>query len=186
MKICSKCKKEKSLDQFSRNINSKDGFCWACKTCSAKDSRAWRKANPEQHKAGTLAWRLANRVRVKNGQRDWREKNREWVKERDLKWRKSNPEILAASGHRRALKRYNISEEDFILLKKKQQNKCAICQEGFKKTPRIDHDHVTGKVRGLLCNTCNISLGGFKDSPRLLQAASNYLLTAPRSCGILT
>jgi hypothetical protein len=39
----------------------------------------------------------------------------------------------------------------------------------------IDHDHETGMVRGLLCNGCNIGLGGFRDNPRLLIRAADYL-----------
>jgi hypothetical protein len=39
----------------------------------------------------------------------------------------------------------------------------------------VDHDHVTGKVRGLLCNTCNVALGALQDSEELLIKAAGYI-----------
>ena len=51
---------------------------------------------------------------------------------------------------------------------------CAICKE-FMQSPHIDHCHKTGKVRGLLCQTCNSGLGMFHDQPDQLRAAAEYL-----------
>jgi hypothetical protein len=61
---------------------------------------------------------------------------------------------------------------------KDQGNKCAICgslSPGKKETSfHVDHDHETGKVRGLLCELCNVGLGYFK-TPKELRAAAAYL-----------
>lgn len=74
---------------------------------------------------------------------------------------------------------YKITEEDFQNLITLQNNLCAICgkpQNGrWKKNLHIDHDHTTGKIRGLLCNLCNLGVGKFKDDPHLLRKAANYL-----------
>jgi hypothetical protein len=82
--------------------------------------------------------------------------------------------------HSRHLKdRYGITLEDYDTLVVKQDGRCAICQTtnpgGRKGRFCIDHDHITGKIRGLLCSPCNRALGGFHDDPRLLQIAAEYL-----------
>lgn len=62
-------------------------------------------------------------------------------------------------------------------MKIQQDNKCLICSETFTeaKVPHIDHNHETGKIRGLLCRTCNSGLGMFKDDPDKLRQAITYL-----------
>ena len=54
-------------------------------------------------------------------------------------------------------------------------NACALCKKVPDDTLHLDHDHKTGAVRGLLCNSCNRGLGYFKDDPLLIAAASLYL-----------
>lgn len=61
----------------------------------------------------------------------------------------------------------------------RQGGKCAICR-GDNKYQReqrfsVDHDHETGKIRGLLCNHCNVMIGWAKESPEVLEAAADYL-----------
>ena len=52
-------------------------------------------------------------------------------------------------------------------------NGCNIC--GVLSKLRVDHDHLTGKIRGILCDNCNVGLGHFKDSVDLLQKGKEYL-----------
>ncbi len=78
------------------------------------------------------------------------------------------------------VRRYGITVEDFGNILKLQDGKCAICNEletcTTKKRLHVDHCHVTGKVRGLLCHKCNAGLGNLKDSLVTLENASIYLL----------
>ncbi len=78
---------------------------------------------------------------------------------------------------------YNLDFEDFHNLAEKQNYKCKICEKkgnikgknGESRTLYIDHDHKTGKIRGLLCVHCNRGLGDFKDNIKTLKLAIKYL-----------
>ena len=75
-------------------------------------------------------------------------------------------------------RRYGLSHEDYDALCAEQENRCAICGTHACTTGRllaVDHNHETGKVRGLLCLPCNVSLGNMKDDPALLRNAIAYL-----------
>ncbi len=72
-------------------------------------------------------------------------------------------------------RRYDLTHETYLQMLKEQDNKCAICGNSFTGSPYVDHCHTTGKVRGLLCSTCNTGLGGFKDDPTILENAIKYL-----------
>ena len=69
--------------------------------------------------------------------------------------------------------KYGLSEEAYQDMIRRQQGACACCHE--VKRLVIDHDHDTGKIRGLLCSTCNTGLGHFSDSLDKLQKAIVYL-----------
>lgn len=73
---------------------------------------------------------------------------------------------------------YGITLNDFKAMLVAQNNKCAIClasEPGGHGTWRVDHDHATNRVRGLLCSRCNQGIGYLSDSVEVLQAAINYL-----------
>lgn len=82
-------------------------------------------------------------------------------------------------------KKYGITLEDFEAYWFAFRGLCGICARPMKWPEKkrgqsldvvaVDHDHVTGEVRGLLCNGCNKGLGLFKDSPEILQRAKEYL-----------
>lgn len=73
-------------------------------------------------------------------------------------------------------KKFGLSLEDYDAMMTKQDNRCAICgsYQTYKKLA-VDHDHKTGKVRGLLCNDCNIGIGYLKDNEQTLENAIEYL-----------
>jgi len=69
---------------------------------------------------------------------------------------------------------------------KKQNGLCLICgnaetsrnpKTGEPRSLAVDHDHETGKIRGLLCTFCNTALGKFHDDVEILKKAIDYLIS---------
>ena len=146
-KKCYKCGEEKSLKDFSNCARSKDGKQAACKLCK----KAYAEANKE-------------RVALKRKEKYLKEKNcpvyQEKVYYRHIKWK------------------YNLDKEVYVNMLSKQDNCCKICSKSFKELdqrPAVDHCHTTGKIRGLLCDTCNRGLGYFKDNIKYIENAIRYL-----------
>jgi Recombination endonuclease VII len=73
---------------------------------------------------------------------------------------------------------YGISPEQYEALLTRQGGACAICRKRSDETLVVDHCHRTGEVRGLLCRSCNLALGHFKDDRILMAAAIAYLARA--------
>lgn len=76
-------------------------------------------------------------------------------------------------------KSFGIGLKDYNEMLVKQGGCCAICGTDSCSTGKsfaVDHDHQTGRIRGLLCRSCNTALGQFKDSIAMLQEAIKYLL----------
>jgi Recombination endonuclease VII len=73
--------------------------------------------------------------------------------------------------------RYGLSRADMASLLEGQSSLCGICSTLLEdgKNLCVDRDHETGKVRGLLCRSCNTALGGFKDKPALIENSLSYL-----------
>lgn len=87
------------------------------------------------------------------------------------------------SERERHLKRkYGITLADYAELLKRQGGCCAICRrsEPASKTLDVDHCHATGRVRGLLCTSCNRMIGHSFDNPETLARAATYLGIVPQ------
>lgn len=100
---------------------------------------------------------------------------KECVSERSRKNYKTDPEKYRAKLYKQ---KYGITVEEYNDLWEKQGGLCAICgidHNGARQHFAVDHNHDTGEVRGLLCNSCNYGLGQFKDSPAVMSAALQYL-----------
>jgi hypothetical protein len=81
-------------------------------------------------------------------------------------------------------KQYDMTNDEFDQMLAAQGGRCAICRTdeprsggrgGANGTWHVDHDHATGKNRGLLCSNCNRMLGQAKDNPATLRAGADYL-----------
>jgi hypothetical protein len=72
---------------------------------------------------------------------------------------------------------YGTTMEHINTLKQEQHNKCAICSktEPGNKRLSVDHNHITGEIRGLLCNNCNRAIGLLQDNVNIIKNAVSYL-----------
>ena len=146
-KVCSKCKEEfpSTLEYFLKHKETKDKLSSWCRKCQNINTEKWRDDN-----------------------RDYWKK---WQKENPKKWKNNQ----LKNSHGISLKEYNN-------LLEKQNYVCWICQQpetckqfGNIQSLSVDHDHRTGKIRGLLCHHCNRGLGCFKDDIKLLERSVKYL-----------
>jgi hypothetical protein len=116
-----------------------------------------------------------------------KESNRKWYISKGKEYYNKNKERRNKDSYKRyhsekgkanRIKQYGITAEEYNKIFEKQKGYCAICgkhQSELKNTLSVDHDHITGKIRGLLCINCNTILGHSKDNPEILQKAVGYL-----------
>lgn len=94
-----------------------------------------------------------------------------------------NPKRCRFKARKLAVKyKYGLEWDEYLALFEKANGKCEICEKSLsllvdkeKETAYVDHDHVTQKVRGILCRVCNVALGHFRDSKLHLEKAIKYL-----------
>lgn len=102
---------------------------------------------------------------------------KEWRKKHPDFWRKSSHPELYRTNNLKHL--YGITLENYERLYNRQEGHCAICDKWFpqfgKKGLGVDHDHTTGKIRGLLCNRCNMGIGCLADNIEILLRAIAYI-----------
>jgi hypothetical protein len=72
-------------------------------------------------------------------------------------------------------RQYGLSAESYFKLLEHQKSKCAVCRKKPSSRLHVDHDHKTGKIRGLLCSGCNFTLGQMKDKTKHLQSLITYI-----------
>jgi hypothetical protein len=164
MKTCRKCGEPKPLLAFYKMPGMRDGHRNDCIRCNLEAQAKRRALDPEANRRRAREWQLANPERVKA-------KHAEYVAD----GRKS------ASNRKSHLKRkYALTIEQYDQMLAKQGGGCAIC--GRPPRPdislHVDHDHETGRIRGLLCFRCNNALGDFLDDESLLREAAGYLARA--------
>src|SRR3990167_2188512 len=166
-KTCLDCKNEKSLSAFGKSKGIKRFYPRSrCKKCAIIKLHEWRERNP---------------AKVRKAAKQNYRKNINVYKERARKDYLRNPEV---NRRRSLIKNYGITDEQFNRLLEYQGGVCAICWRGInaddrKKRLSVDHDHQTGKIRGLLCSGCNGGIGFFNDNLEVLKRAVNYLELEP-------
>jgi hypothetical protein len=143
----------------------------------------WRQNNPEQYKA---SYKKQNEQRYERDksegfarQKAYREKNKDRIKTRMRSWASANRARLNAYRMRQHYKnKYGLTPEEKVELLISQDNRCACCNSdspNHKQGWVVDHCHSSGKVRGILCQPCNLTLGKVKESKQHLQKLIEYL-----------
>lgn len=151
MQVCRRCKVSKSVDQFWKNSTKSTGLIQYCKGCTNLNHKECR----DRQKNGTIK-HIIKFSKKDIGTVEYKEHQRDRV----LK------------------KNYGITLEDYNKLFSDQKGCCVICnihQTELKRPLDVDHNHKTGKVRGLLCAKCNTGIGLFNDNVELLNKVIEYL-----------
>ena len=139
-------------------------------------AREWWKKNRDSLCARRRAWYWANREKILVAKREeYRNASSAYI--RRAKEYKKTKEGKEVDRSWRLKKHYGITLIEWRQMYEAQSGACAICRKGLAqdKTTNTDHCHKTGRVRGLLCGTCNKGLGYFKDNTELMHEAIRYL-----------
>ena len=144
-KMCSDCGKMKRLSEFHRKSTKYTTYRRWCRKCHGARAMIKRRAIFPNDGRTTALTRL-------HGFKEWRK-------------------IYAT------LYRYGITYESYMSMVEGQGNLCAVCKKRCVTGRRLclDHDHVSGRPRGLVCTQCNSGIGFFRDNPELLRRAAEYL-----------
>ena len=157
------CKKHGEVEPGSKN---------RCKFCRAEWSKKQRLDNPGKDAAQSKQYRTKYPDKAKAATQKWKAANKDRVKQAANIWRTNNPNKIRMI---RIKNSYGLTAEEYENMVVQQDNKCVICDTDSKLV--IDHCHTTGKVRGLLCHKCNVSIGyvEYLQKQRLLDIALGYL-----------
>lgn len=159
MKICGRCKEEKPFDQFGKKGNGYQSYCIPCRRIKQKE---WVAADPKRSE------------RIRQRASEWTKNNPERAKANKDKYRAKNLEsIKEKSAHQHRERTYGIAKEDYERMLNSQNEVCAICKKDSKLW--VDHDHLTGIVRGLLCPSCNTLVGYIETHGHLIQDVLKYI-----------
>lgn len=161
-KICSRCNQQLPHSSFHRNSRHRDGLGSACKKCVKIITQNRYKENKDQINKKTLAYYYTNKQAAQAWQKEYRE---------------NHPTETKVRRRRAQLRKLGTTLERYNLLLLEQSGKCAICDSSNRANRDLnqDHNHKTLGVRGLLCDSCNLGLGKFKDNIDVIERAIYYL-----------
>ncbi|MFF2202628.1 endonuclease VII domain-containing protein [Streptomyces sp. NPDC058145] len=172
VKRCSRCKEHKPRAAFAQNKAMRDGLQAYCRECAA-----------EYHQQRQVAKGrgVRPRVAVPAGHKFCRtcgeiKPHSDWTRNRSASDGLATlcKACKAAQGRAQHLKRnYGLTEAERDAMVATQRGLCAICLDA--PAMHVDHCHGTGRVRGVLCFSCNAALGQFKDQPEVIRRAAAYV-----------
>lgn len=186
-KRCPDCATEKPLTAFPANRSTRDGRGTYCSSCYAvryrhhrekKAAREGRTLRPQRDLPDGQAYCPACETvkRLEDFGRNAGARNGRTAYCRPCHNERSKQTAGRLYGGYREYhlrRRYGITGAQYDALVEAQGGRCALCQE--REPQHVDHDHLTGEVRGVLCSCCNQGLGSFRDRAQLLRSAADYL-----------
>jgi len=204
MKVCLKCKIEKSESEFNKRKSSKDGLQQNCRKCNKETYKIWQDENKEHKKQYDKIYVQKNKDKINERRKKWYSEHKEEKKLYDKKRREANSTRYKEGKHKHylkykekylnkhkkyaaehseeirnknLLKNYGITVEEYEEILKKQNGVCAICKKPpINKRLSVDHHHRLGHVRGLICWTCNRRLlSNLADRENAIELFTNAL-----------
>jgi len=165
MKRCKKCGELKPLEEFYRATGMRDGRRNDCIPCNLAASKARNAANPFPNRERARRWIEENPERYREKQRRYVESGRkaEWSRNSYLK------------------RTFGMTQTDYEAMLESQGGGCALCHRppSRKISLHIDHDHKTGRIRGLLCGSCNNGIGLLQEDEEVLLRALDHVRSDP-------
>ena len=185
--VCNHCKQQKPASEFNRNKNTRSGYHGYCRSCGKafnaarlSRNRAHNTANP----TNIISKKCNKCKQIKASDeffKDISSRNglTKCCKSCDSERRKMERKAHPGRHKYSAIKsRYGLTRAEYDTMLQKQNGVCAICScvdttvvNGGQCLLSVDHDHETGKIRGLLCHKCNTGIGMLATPENCIRAA---------------
>jgi len=164
-KRCSRCRKKKPLSDFGKNKHNKDGYTYWCKHCRSKYYA------PRDYRESVKRWKKSHKDGVK-----------EYNKKYNKKYYQSHRKYFKEHSKMQSSRRLGLTPEERDLFIVSRGSCCEVCgisrgthYELFNSDLCIDHCHLIGEIKGVLCNACNRSAGLLRDDIGLAWKLFKYL-----------
>jgi hypothetical protein len=170
VKTCPHCKTEQNICEFSKHRKTKDGYCSWCRTCKSASGKI---------RDGRIVKLIKPIVEIKRCPKCKQFKNSKDFDKNGHSLDGLTSWCRKCINNAVIIRKYGITSEQKESMLILQNHKCASCGVDLKSPkykPHVDHNHLTGKVRGILCSDCNRSLGIMKEDPNKIYGLLQYSL----------
>lgn len=197
-KFCHKCHQSRPLSEWHINRESDAGKIVQCKWCRAREPKQYTCGNCETEFYRTdrggrqatthlcdrceTAYKWCSRcdsIKRHSAFSIAQDKRTHLVSHCRMCQSVAYSRLTGSARRKRVLSKYGLTLEQWAVLHDQQGGCCAICGQapanGRWHILHIDHDHRTGRIRGLLCHNCNLGIGNFQDNADMLECAARYL-----------